>query len=150
MNNPPNAPGPFRPEVGPGVPAGQLKACPKCGRWIDPNQALYNDQGELVCNGCSAQETVSKGYLRAADGAAHSAVGMGVLSIFCNPLFIFSILAVSSAISALVMLNRQEYIDALGQKRTWLIIEAVLGLIAGLIRPAMFVMALLGLIVSQV
>src|SRR6185503_15887673 len=113
----------------------QMKPCPRCGQALDPTKAVYSKQGELLCKSCEAGDLITEGYLRAAKGSCYGAVGTGVLSIFFNPVYIFSVLAIIQGIRALMLINRTEYRAVLGNMYLPLTLAASLGIVGGLVHP---------------
>jgi hypothetical protein len=109
---------------------------------MDGSRAAYSKQGELVCRSCESADTIDEGYLRAARGSCMGALGTGVLSVFFNPFFFFSIAAMVQGIRAIVLINRPEYRSALGARRTGLMVAAIVGTLAGAFRPALFLLAI--------
>lgn len=77
--------------------------CTRCGDFIDPNAATYNNDGELVCKGCDAREQIEEGDNRAAMtalGAAFGAFLLALLSWFFNPCLLATVGSTLSALSA--------------------------------------------------
>lgn len=103
--------------------------CATCGRAIDPAQALYSTQGELVCDGCFNQAGVDSRLQQAARGLAIGTVVAALVSWVCNPLFIVSVIAIGNSIAALRLLVRADVKEALGPKHSSLQILAIVGLV---------------------
>ena len=122
----------------------QMVPCSRCGQSIDPTKAVYSKQGELVCKACESADILTDGYLRAAKGMCYGALGTGLLSIFFNPIYVFSVAALITGVRALMLVNRTEYRSALGGATGPLITAAIVGIIAGGVQPALATMALLG------
>jgi len=120
-----------------------MTPCAKCGQAIDPTRAVYSRQGELICKGCENTDLIADGYLRAAKSSCFGALGTGVLSIFFDPLFIPSILAVAQGVRAIVLINRREYREVLGDQHTSMMIAAIAGTLCGLFRPGMVALAMM-------
>lgn len=77
--------------------------CTRCGDFIDPSAATYNNDGELVCKRCEAREQIDEGDTRAANtaiGAAFGAVLLAALSWVFNPCLLATIGSTLSALSA--------------------------------------------------
>jgi len=77
--------------------------CTRCGDFIDPSAATYNNDGELVCRGCDAREQIDDGDNRAAFTALGASLGaflMALLSWIFNPLLLATIGSMLSALSA--------------------------------------------------
>lgn len=77
--------------------------CTRCGTFIDPNAATYNNNGELVCRGCEAREQIDEGDNRAANtaiGAAFGALLLAMLSWVFNPCLLATVGSTLSALSA--------------------------------------------------
>ena len=121
----------------------QMTPCAKCGQAIDPTRAVYSKQGELICKSCENNDLIAEGYLRAARSACFGTLGTGVLSIFFDPFYIPSILAVVQGIRAITLINRREYREVLGAQYTSMLIAAIAGTLAGLFRPGMLVLAMM-------
>jgi hypothetical protein len=78
--------------------------CTRCGDFIDPSAATYNNDGELVCKGCEAREQIDEGDNRAAMaafGIAAGAAAFGFTSSVLDPCLLFTIGATLSALSAI-------------------------------------------------
>lgn len=119
----------------------QMVPCGKCGQAIDPTKAVYSKQGELMCRSCESSDIVTEGYLRAARTTCYGALGSGVLSIFFNPIYIFSIAAIVGGIRALTLINRPEYRSVLQGKSGPFYAAAIGGLLAGCVQPTLRVLA---------
>ena len=81
----------------------QTIPCTRCGDFIDPSLATYNNDGELVCRGCEAREQIDEGDNRAAMTALRAALGaflLAALSWFFNPCLLATVGATLSALSA--------------------------------------------------
>jgi hypothetical protein len=113
---------------------------------MDPTRAVYSKQGELICRSCESADTIDEGYLRAAKSSAYGTLGTGILSLFFNPFYIFSIAAIVQGLRAIALLNRQEYKNALGDRRGGFMAAAVIGTIAGAVHPLRLVLAVVGLV----
>lgn len=122
----------------------QMKPCAKCGQAIDPTKAVYSKQGDLVCKGCDSNDLIEEGYLRAAKSSCFGALGTGVLSLFFDFYFICSILAIVQAVRALILINRAEYRAVLRHRYAGYMVAAVVGLLCGMVRPGIFLLALIG------
>ncbi len=121
--------------------------CTGCTEQVDPNLASYSDAGELVCTRCKASEEVALGDRRASDailGIAGGGACLALVSICFNPFFVFSGIAIVSSVGAILTLIRHpEYHPYMGWKvsATWAL--ACMGILAAMIRPALFLLLLL-------
>jgi hypothetical protein len=104
-------------------------ACATCQRPIDPKTALYSPAGELVCNGCFGGAEIDGRLSRATRAVAWGALGVGILSVFCNPFFIFSVVAIGNGVAALRLLVRPEVKSALGPRHGMLLAVSIVGLV---------------------
>ena len=101
--------GPSNIEPSPLFPSPRFTArCTSCQKPIDPQTALYSPTGGLICNGCFGSSEVEHRLIRASRAVAWGTLGVGILSIFCNPFFIFTLIAVGNGIAALRLLVRPE------------------------------------------
>lgn len=119
-----------------------MKPCAKCGQAIDPTKAVYSKQGDLVCKGCESNDLIEDGYMRAAKSSCFGALGTGVLSVFFDFYFVFSILAIVQAVRALILINRPEYKAVLRQRYAGYMLAALAGLLCGMVRPTIIGLAL--------
>ena len=126
--------------------------CTRCGDFIDPTTSLYSESGDLICNRCNAKELIDTGDGRAAAsifGASGGALAFAVISIAINPCFVFTILAIASAIGTYTMLYRHpEHRARLGWKAPLALGLATAGLLFSLVAPFIEV-ALRVLVASQ-
>ncbi|MBE7482246.1 MAG: hypothetical protein HS104_19990 [Polyangiaceae bacterium] len=102
--------------------------CAACGRPLDPKAALYSSQGELICDGCFGTQGVNDRVSRAARNIAFGTLVAALVSWFCNPFFIFSIIAIANAVGALRLLVRAEVKSSLGSAHSSMMIVSLLGL----------------------
>ena len=90
--------------------SGLPSACGVCGAPIDASRAVFNNQGQLVCQPCSSKDQIAEGDKRALSSVTAAAVGVvvgGILSVTCfNPLFITSIITLASGFGWMVMAVR--------------------------------------------
>lgn len=107
----------------------QTKPCASCGRPIDPKRALYSNTGDLICDGCFGTAGVNDRLTRAANGLAMGTLVTAIVSWFCNPFFILSVIAIGNAIGALRLLVRQDVKSALGSMHQTMLIVSILGLV---------------------
>jgi hypothetical protein len=103
--------------------------CASCQQPIDPKTALYSPAGELVCNGCFGSAEVEHRLTRASTAVAWGTLGVGILSIFCNPFFIFTLIAVGNGVAALRLLVRPEVKTALGARHSNMLVVTIVGLV---------------------
>ena len=91
--------------------------CTRCGDFIDPNAATYNNDGELVCRACDARDQINEGDNRAAMsalGLAGGAFTLSVVSVVFNPCCWLSILATLTALSSVKVLTNPNHRKRLG------------------------------------
>lgn len=111
--------------------------CTRCGDFIDPSAATYNNDGELVCKACDARDQINEGDNRAALsalGLAGGAFTLSVVSVVFNPCCWLSILSTLTALSSVKVLANPNLRKRLG----WRLFPAIgllllaLGLALGL------------------
>ena len=122
-----------------------MAPCAKCGQAIDPTKAVYSKQGDLVCKSCDSNDLIEDGFMRAAKSSCFGALGTGVLSVFFDIYLIFSILAIVQAVRALILINRAEYRAVLRHRYAGYMLAAIAGLLCGMVRPALAVLAIIGI-----
>jgi hypothetical protein len=115
----------------------------------DGSIAVYSKQGELMCRTCESAATLDEGYMRAARGSCMGALSTGVVSLFFNPFYIFSIAAIVQGIRAIVLINRPEYRSVLGTRRGGLMAAAIVGMLTGALRPFVLLGAIVGVISAR-
>jgi hypothetical protein len=121
-------------------------ACATCQRPIDPKAALYSPAGELVCNGCFGGAEIEGRLSRATRAVAWGTLGVGIFSVFCNPFFIFSVVAIGNGVAALRLLVRPDVKAALGPRHGLLFGVTI----AGLVIAGGFLLVRLGLMALAV
>ena len=85
----------------------QMVPCVRCGDFVDPNAATYNNDGELVCRGCDAREVIDLGEERAAHAPLSTALGalaLACVSILFNPCMLLTVGAILSCLSSAKMM----------------------------------------------
>jgi hypothetical protein len=117
--------------------------CPRCGQAVDPTKAVYSKQGELICKSCETSDIVVEGYVRAARSTCYGALATGIVSVFFNPFYILSIVAVVASIRSFMLINRQEYKSIIGSQYGILTAAALVGLLTGLVHPGMLALSLI-------
>mgnify|MGYP000923064778 CR=1 FL=1 len=106
--------------------------CTRCGDFIDPNAATYNNDGELVCKACDSRDQINEGDNRAANSAIGIAAGaftLSVVSVVFNPCCWLSVLATLTALSSVKVLANPNHRKRLGWRlypTTGLILLALL------------------------
>jgi len=73
--------------------------CSLCRTPIDPQTALYGDNGR-VCEACGSRSDMADRIIRSCRGLAFSALGTAAVSWFLNPLLLVTLGAFSTAIVA--------------------------------------------------
>lgn len=146
----------FAPDPAPPGPPGppvqgwvKMTPCPRCGQAVDPTRAVYSKEGELICKSCETSDLITDGYLRAAKGSCFGALGTGVLSLVFDIFYIISIAAVAQGIRAIILINRREYREVLKSQYASMMIAAVAGTLCGLVRPGLFVLGMMGLMLMR-
>ena len=127
-------------------------ACARCRQAIDTRTAAFAAEG-MICRSCEARESI-----RDANAAAIGStmglgpLGWGVVSLFCNVLFIPSILAITSGISDLRRLKEPGVRESLGDRQSSVHSKAVVGIVLAFVHPLLVVgivcLALVGGIVG--
>jgi hypothetical protein len=112
-------------------------ACASCNAPVVPDRALYSNQGELVCDACFTLAGASDRIARAARGIAIGTLGAAVVSWFCNPFFIPTIIAIGNAIGALRLLVRPEVKATLGSTHGTMMALSIIGLVLAVLRVAL-------------
>lgn len=74
--------------------------CSLCRTPIDPQTALYGDDGQ-VCEGCSSRSDMADRIVRSCRGLSFSALGTAGASWFLNPFLLLTGGAIFTAILAL-------------------------------------------------
>ena len=124
-----------------------MQPCTRCGTAIDPSTAHYSETGDLVCVACKSFEDVDSADHRAAMsflGAAGGGMMVGIISICFNPIFLMSGLAIAGCAGTLLTLWRSpQYHERMGWRVAATYILALVGILAGCVRPALFVLVLL-------
>jgi len=110
------------------------KPCASCGSPLNPKTALYSAQGELICDGCFGAQGVNDRVSRAARSIALGTLVTAVISWFCNPFFVFTIIAIANAVGALRLLVRPEVKAALGPSHATMMVLSLVGLGIALLR----------------
>ena len=122
--------GPSQIEPSPLFPSPRFtERCTSCQRPIDPKTALYSPTGGLVCNDCFGSAEVESRLIRASRAVAWGTLGVGILSIFCNPFFIFTLAALANGVAALRLLVRPEVKEALGERHTTMLVVTIAGMV---------------------
>lgn len=120
-------------------------ACARCGRGIDPSTAAYTGDG-MICSSCEAAESLRQADATAArSSSGMPPIGWGILSLFCNPFFVPSFLAISGGIrdlTSLKLLDRDETPDYGAIQ-----VKSVVAIVLGSFYPFVLV-ALIGLVLA--
>lgn len=106
--------------------------CAGCKKQIQENQSSYNDVGEQVCDSCFEKEDLQKNMLKGFHQIASGSFSVGVLSFFFNPLFILSIMAITSGLQTIRIFFSKEKgyaVDTKGQ--AGYLALAILGILMG-------------------
>ena len=69
---------------------------------IDPNSAVYDDDGRRICDGCDGDLVVEAAFDNSLKGYASAALGFGILAVCFNLFFIPSILSLLAGIPGLI------------------------------------------------
>lgn len=86
-------------------------ACGRCGTFVPYVSATYSDEGKLLCSDCHARADIGESSKRVAAGlsrAAYSSLIATFISFFFNPLFIVTVVALTTSIGAVVGISRSE------------------------------------------
>lgn len=133
---------PYRDTATPTIP------CAKCGDSVLVAEACWSEQGERICERCDAVQTIETGDNRATSGIVGGGMGaffLGLTSICFNPVFVMSFLAIGTGVGTLVTLHRHpEYRQKMGWKFPAAVAGAVIGILLGLVHPAILALATLG------
>ncbi len=104
--------------------------CTGCRLELAANDALFNDEGQHVCDSCFGQEDLAKTFNKGTQGYAGTTIGFGLMSWFINPFFVFSILGVIAAVRGLTFPARIAKADGEHlQHASWVMPGCVIGLI---------------------
>jgi hypothetical protein len=61
-----------------------VKACVSCGLLTPEGEMYFGDDG-LQCSGCYHDEEATRSWDKGISGQAAAPIGLGLLSLFCNP-----------------------------------------------------------------
>jgi len=112
---------------------------------VAPANTFYSPQGDVLCSACNAAAEIDVGEGRAMKSlmaSGYGALGVGALSLLCNPFLITSLVAIGGGISTIrSLLVHPEYHAKLGGQVPILYISAGLGILLGLVHPFILGMA---------
>jgi hypothetical protein len=108
--------------------------CSMCRTPIDPQTALYGDNGQ-VCDACSSRSDMADRIVRSCRSLSFSALGTAVASVFLNP---FMLLTAGSIFTAVLAVRPYFSGDPDDRETLWKHpLALVLGVIAMLIAGGM-------------
>lgn len=119
-----------------------MAACASCAKEISGAEISYSETGELLCSHCNGNYQAQQSDKRLIGGvksAALSSLVVALLSFLFNPLFILTIMSISSGVYALKAVNGsgvfgQNVSAQLGSSRGQVVGFAIAGIVIAGIR----------------
>jgi len=125
--------------------------CTTCGDFVDESESYFGDDG-IQCPKCYFDADTKKMWNKGVVGQALAPVGLGVVGLCFNPLFILSVMtfvAVGNSVRiAMASRNNPEDLDVSSGQRVFLVIGAVVGGLLGLFRLGIDILQLVGMVLS--
>ena len=108
--------------------------CAECGVEVPQSEAYYADNAQQVCIQCFNAAEVASGFLNGYRGLASTTVLAAFLSVCFNPLYILTVIAISSGVGTL---RYPHHLDAEEQRlladHPWPKVAAIVGLVVAVI-----------------
>jgi hypothetical protein len=121
-------------------------ACARCGAPIDPQNSYWDENGQ-ICVPCNEKSEAAERFLKLFRSTAFGSLGAGMLSLLWNPLFIPTILAISSGVWAFRYYNTSDPQDReVAVANKGLLAAAVVGMILSTVRIIYLALAIAGLL----
>jgi hypothetical protein len=117
-------------------------ACTRCSRALPAPEILYSPEGAVVCVICSQQSEILGAEQRSAGNigaSAYASIAIAVCSLFINPFYVMTILAISSGAYALRSLaaDNSRFSRHVGSSKTGIQVCAYAGIILAALLAAL-------------
>jgi hypothetical protein len=154
---PPNAPAPAVGAAAPAHPAARADLplpegavrCSCCGNPTPSAAAAFDDDGRKLCPACDAANQIDTGDRKAlagVRGGAYSAPAAAFVSLFFNPFWIMTVMAVAGGFGAVLYFRRNPEMHRLASPGEIFAMQVcgVLGAIAGIAVAVLTVQSIVG------
>jgi hypothetical protein len=119
-------------------------ACSACGSLLEPADVVYDEQGNVRCQGCLSMAQTETAKMQASSrvvSVAYSGPAIGLASFVFNPWGLLSIAAIGNGIYVLRSLRESDTAQRIGAKAEKAKVGAIAGIVIGAISGLLFVLS---------